>query len=100
MGWSLQNLSSPSSKVATDGAYKTTSGRLFQMSLDRGMNEYFLCFRRIISFNILCWCPLAWLPGPLGIFGTVCPSVSPVSSSCRHTGTFTKGLINDFVCVI
>ena len=60
MGWSLQNLSSLFSKVATDGACITTSGRLFHVSVDRGMNEYVLWFRRILSLNILCWC-LVWL---------------------------------------
>ena len=42
------------------------------------MNEYFLWFRQIISLNILCWCPLVWLPGPLGIFGVASVSYFPV----------------------
>ena len=48
------------------------------MSVDRVMNEYFLWFRRILSLNILCWCPLVWLPGPLGIFGVASVSYFPV----------------------
>ena len=48
------------------------------MSVDRSMNEYFLWFRQIISLNILCWCPLVWLPGPLGIFGVASVSYFPV----------------------
>ena len=61
------------SKVATDGSCITTSGRLYHMSVDRGINEYFLWFRRILSLNIMCLCPLVWLPGPLGIFGIAFP---------------------------
>ena len=78
MGWSFQNLSSLFSKVVTDGACITTSGRLFHLSVDRVMNEDFLWFRRILSLNILCWCPLVWLPGPFGIFGVASVSYFPV----------------------
>ena len=48
------------------------------MSVDQGMNEYFLWLRRILSLYILCWCPLVWLPGPLGIFGVASVSYFPI----------------------
>ena len=79
MGWSLQNLSSLFSNVATDSACINTSDRLFIWhSVDRGLNKYFICFRHIHSLNILWWCPLVWFRVPLGIFGEASVSYFPV----------------------